>query len=177
MKACRDGEVQALWKKGITMGVHGNWLRVESSEFQPRIDLEALKYLDLAECSLVEDNNSLRNPMGNGLVEPNPSLTDQALIKASKVWEQMQQRVSMDQSENWVESLEAAAGMERTVIVQQCDVEASASVKRLSLHFENAKTSHPSVSGTQAVKQLDLFLIEPIFLNLVKSISGAPPTK
>jgi hypothetical protein len=90
VKACRDGEVQALWKKGITMGVHGNWLRAESSEFQPRIDLEALKYSDLAECSLVEDNNSLRNPMGNGLVEPNPSLTEQTLIKASKVWEQMQ---------------------------------------------------------------------------------------
>jgi hypothetical protein len=122
----------------------------------------------------VEDNNSLRNPVGNGLVEPNPSLTDQALIKVSKVWEQMQQRVPMDQLENWVESLEAAAGMEGTVTVQQCDVEAPASVKRLSLHFKNAKTSHPSVSGTQAVNQLDLVLIEPISLNLVKSISGAP---
>ena len=122
----------------------------------------------------MEDNNSLRNPVGNGLVEPNPSLTDQALIKVSKVWEQMQQRVPMDQLENWVESLEAAVGMEGTVTVQQCDVEAPASVKRLSLHFENAKTSHPSVSGTQAVNQLDLVMIEPISLNLVKSISGAP---
>ena len=122
----------------------------------------------------MEDNNSLRNPVGNGLVEPNPSLTDQALIKVSKVWEQMQQRVPMDQLENWVDSLEAAVGMEGTVKVQQCDVEAPASVKRLSLHFENAKTSHPSVSGTQAVNQLDLVMIEPISLNLVKSISGAP---
>jgi hypothetical protein len=110
-------------------------------------------------------------------MEPDPSLTDQALIKASEVWEKMQQRVPMDQSENWVYSLEAAVGMEGTVTMQQCDVEAPASVKRLSLHFENAKTSHPSVSGTQAVKQLDLVLIEPISLNLVKSISGAPPTK
>ena len=33
VKACRDGEVQALLKKGITIGVHGNWLRAESSEF------------------------------------------------------------------------------------------------------------------------------------------------
>ena len=100
VKSCKDGEVQALWKKGITIGVHGNWLRAESSEFQPGIDLEGLKYSDLAECSPVEDNNSLRNPVRNGLMELDLSLTDQALIKASEVWEKMQQRVPMDQSEN-----------------------------------------------------------------------------
>ncbi|GMY06639.1 hypothetical protein FCV25MIE_01878 [Fagus crenata] len=112
--------------------------------------------------------------MGNGLVELDLSLTDQALIKASKVWEQMQQRVPMDQSENWVESLEVALGIEGTMTVQQCDVEASASVNQLSLYFENAKTFYPSVSRTQAVNQLDLVLIELISLNLVKSLSGPP---
>jgi hypothetical protein len=48
VKSCKDGEVEALWKKCITIGVHGNWLRAKSSEFQPGIDLEGLKYSDLA---------------------------------------------------------------------------------------------------------------------------------
>jgi hypothetical protein len=50
IKAYPDDEIQSLRKEGVTFGVHGNWLRAETSEFQPGIDLEGLKFSDIAEC-------------------------------------------------------------------------------------------------------------------------------
>jgi hypothetical protein len=42
IKDCPDEETQKLWKEGITLGIHGNWLKAENSEFQPGIDLVRL---------------------------------------------------------------------------------------------------------------------------------------
>jgi hypothetical protein len=50
IKDCHENEIQKLWKEKVTLGIHGNWLRSEASEFQPGIDLEELKNSDLAEC-------------------------------------------------------------------------------------------------------------------------------
>uniref|UniRef100_A0A2N9HLN9 Ribonucleotide reductase large subunit domain-containing protein n=1 Tax=Fagus sylvatica TaxID=28930 RepID=A0A2N9HLN9_FAGSY len=50
IKDYHENEIQKLWKEKVTLGIHGNWLRSEASEFQPGIDLEELKNSDLAEC-------------------------------------------------------------------------------------------------------------------------------
>jgi hypothetical protein len=42
IKNCPDAEIQLKWKNGVTPKIHGSWLRAESSEVQPRIDLVGL---------------------------------------------------------------------------------------------------------------------------------------
>ena len=50
VKSCLDAEVQSLWKKGTTFGIHENWLRAEVSEFQSGRNLEGLRSVDMIEC-------------------------------------------------------------------------------------------------------------------------------
>jgi hypothetical protein len=61
IKDCADKEIQKLWKKGITLGVSGNWLRAENNEYQPGIDLEALSKVDIAECSKKKSKNDVES--------------------------------------------------------------------------------------------------------------------
>ena len=63
IKDCPDEETQKLWKEGITLGIHGNWLRVENSEFQPVIDLVGLKKSNETKCSREKSNNPAVEPM------------------------------------------------------------------------------------------------------------------
>ncbi len=50
MRACLGKESQVQLKEDIPIGRFGCWLRAESKEFQPGIDLESLNKLDSTEC-------------------------------------------------------------------------------------------------------------------------------
>lgn len=90
VKVCREEEVQSLWKEGITLGIHGNWLRAESSEFQLGIDLKGLKYSDLAECNLEVGSSSSRSLERIKSQDLGSSLSIQSLPKAVEVMQEMQ---------------------------------------------------------------------------------------
>uniref|UniRef100_A0A2N9FSP0 CCHC-type domain-containing protein n=1 Tax=Fagus sylvatica TaxID=28930 RepID=A0A2N9FSP0_FAGSY len=100
IKACPDDEIQSQWKEGVTFGVYGNWLRAETSEFQPDIDLEGLKFSDIAECDPSMGNSAARNHDMGSLASPSHSPRDQAIQMAHAIWEEVQLREPMDQSES-----------------------------------------------------------------------------
>ena len=52
--------MQSRWKKGLTLEIHGNWLRAEVSDFQPGIDLESLRISDIAKCNLPTFSGEVR---------------------------------------------------------------------------------------------------------------------
>ena len=87
-----DVEVQSLWKKGLTLGIHSNWLKAEVSDFQPGIDLESLRISDIAECNL---------PTFSGEVRCLPATASIQVAHNSRI--ELQQREPMDQSKVWVE--------------------------------------------------------------------------
>lgn len=85
VKSCLDEEVQNLLKEGVTFGIHGNWFKAESNEFQPGIDLKGLGCLNMAECVTKIGSSSRRNESGVDTGGDGQSLSDSALAMALAV--------------------------------------------------------------------------------------------
>ena len=95
VKDCPDLEAQYLWKEGFSMGIHGNWLRAKSKEFQPGIDLTKLRNADLAECGIHRPTSQ------NTTAEVAWKSMIQLAIDA---WEEHQKGELMDESEQCVDA-------------------------------------------------------------------------
>uniref|UniRef100_A0A2N9GA62 DUF4283 domain-containing protein n=1 Tax=Fagus sylvatica TaxID=28930 RepID=A0A2N9GA62_FAGSY len=52
IKNCLVGGIRLLSSEQISEGIYGNWLRVESTKYQPGIDLEGLILSDWVECTV-----------------------------------------------------------------------------------------------------------------------------
>ena len=78
VKSRLDAEVQLLWKKGITFGIHGNWLRTKVSEYQPGINLEGLRSVDMVEC----DQRAVKVPRDANILESQAGPSRPSRVKA-----------------------------------------------------------------------------------------------
>ena len=105
IRSCPDVELQKLWKEGKSMGVYSSWLRAESSEYQPRIDLDGLMSSDMAECSRISDQGTqTEQERQEGMRKQHQLIWGKAAQLATDTWKEIEQRIPMDQSESWVET-------------------------------------------------------------------------
>ena len=74
------------------LGIHGNWLRAEVSDFQLGIDLESLRISDIIECNLPTFSREVRCLPATASIQV-----------ACNCRIELQQWEPMDQSEVWVE--------------------------------------------------------------------------
>ena len=166
IKACPNDEIQSLRKEGVTFGVYGNWLRAETSEFQPGIDLEGLKFSDIAECDPSMGNSTARNHDMGSLASPSHSPRDQAIQMALAIWEEVQLREPMDQSESLAHKNIADANEEEVAVTAVQERTDSLDSEGLQSHSELIEASHHSESRAQEYGQLE---VVPIELNQVSS--------
>lgn len=115
---CQDEESQRLWKDGATLGIHGNWLKSEVSEFQPVIDLESLHRSNIVESNL----NRVILPNNREITPCPPSTSPTQVSLQARI--QFQQQEPMDLSESWVaDSLIGGGGkLEATTVETQAVV-------------------------------------------------------
>uniref|UniRef100_A0A2N9ISI0 CCHC-type domain-containing protein n=1 Tax=Fagus sylvatica TaxID=28930 RepID=A0A2N9ISI0_FAGSY len=105
IRSCSDVELQQLWKEGKSMGVYGSWLRAESSEYQPGIDLDGLMSSDMAECSRISIQGTQTEQERQESMRKQRQLTWGKVTQLAKdTWKEIEQQIPMDQSKSWVET-------------------------------------------------------------------------
>ena len=163
VKNCPNKEVQKMWEDKVTFGIHGNWLRAESKEFQPGIDLESLANSDMVElggAGAIEASGSGQSSeatASQGTEKSSPWIS--AVQLALEALRAVQQRDLMDQSEVWASETTSLPKM--AVAVDLKNLDGLASDNLLSCHINTDTPSVQLGEVTSSVECEQLVINQP----------------